>query len=539
MKEKNKLKIVVNIAYAAIFMLVIVFVIYMCCAEHISIYQTRPIYQCETLENYTKTTVEDSTAPIGIRKVYNFKLSEITPTKDCLAFYIVHNYAEVRIDDKLVYSLTVNENNRIASSPSSNWVFIPLDAADSGKAVEVTLTPVYKGVANREFEFMIGDRLDILLKCLKTDLVQILLAVLCIFIGIVIMIIHPYYVLRKKTSSWEMFYLGNFFLLLGVWRITDTRFSPILFSEYSMPIGYITIAALFICSVPIMLFYGEHLTGRKKTVVLITAFTGCLVTLIALICQVFQIAELRETLSLCHAMLFVCMAVILLASVGRGKIESRKFELHGLVILLPLGAIIDLLYFYLKNTSSGTIFTIFALLMYTAIRFVSEIFYINRKVHIDALTGLFNRNKWNDLIENSAPISESTGVMMLDLNRLKYVNDNMGHNMGDKMIIDFANILRETLSNDCMIFRWGGDEFTVLISDAYRDKMDNYISEIQAEVEAHNLSEESPKIYFAVGYALSTDYPTFSREELMKKADEKMYHNKSEWYHQNIPDYHL
>ena len=91
MKEKNKLKIVVNIAYAAIFMLVIVFVIYMCCAEHISIYQTRPIYQCETLENYTKTTVEDSTAPIGIRKVYNFKLSEITPTKDCLAFYIVHN----------------------------------------------------------------------------------------------------------------------------------------------------------------------------------------------------------------------------------------------------------------------------------------------------------------------------------------------------------------------------------------------------------------------------------------------------------------
>ena len=52
-------------------------------------------------------------------------------------------------------------------------------------------------------------------------------------------------------------------------------------------------------------------------------------------------------------------------------------------------------------------------------------------------------------------------------------------------------------------------------------------------------AREKPEIYFAAGYALSVDYPTFSREELLKKADEKMYHNKSEWYHKNVPDYHL
>lgn len=111
--------------------------------------------------------------------------------------------------------------------------------------------------------------------------------------------------------------------------------------------------------------------------------------------------------------------------------------------------------------------------------------------------------------------------------------------MGDKMILDFANILRETLPADCMIFRWGGDEFTVLVSDADCDKMGKLISQISAATEAHNLSGEKPEIYFAAGYALSVDYPTFSREELLKKADEKMYHNKSEWYHKNVPDYHL
>lgn len=111
--------------------------------------------------------------------------------------------------------------------------------------------------------------------------------------------------------------------------------------------------------------------------------------------------------------------------------------------------------------------------------------------------------------------------------------------MGDKMIIDFADILRNTLPNDCMIFRWGGDEFTILVSNADHDKMKDFVSQISAATETHNLSGEKPEIHFAVGYALSVDYPTFSCEELLRKADEKMYHNKSEWYHKNVPDYHL
>ena len=90
-----------------------------------------------------------------------------------------------------------------------------------------------------------------------------------------------------------------------------------------------------------------------------------------------------------------------------------------------------------------------------------------------------------------------------------------------------------------MVFRWGGDEFTVLVSNADREKMGMLISQISAAAEAHNLSGEKPEIHFAAGYALSIDYPSFSQEELLKKADEKMYHNKSEWYRKNVPDYHL
>ena len=539
MKEKNRLQSVVTITYVVVFLLMLAFAIYMSCAEHSSVYQARTIEQCEILEDYTETTVEDSSAPVGIRKEYRFKLSNISATKNYLAFYVVHHYAEVHINGELVYSLTPNENNKIGSSPSSNWVFVPLDKSDNGSDVLITTTPVYKSVINRKIEFMLGSRSDILLKRLMIDAPQIILSVLCVFIGIALMIIQLIIILRKRVNSWVIFYLGNLLLLLGIWRITDTRFSPILFSKNPMSLGYITISALFITFVPLLLFVKDRFSGRKKTLLLLTALVVCINALIALICQVFGIAEFRETLILCHIMLLVCLTVLILVSVTHIDKKAGKTRLHGMVLLLSIGALADLLYFYWKNNSSGAVFTVTALLIYTVARFITEMFKVNKKIYIDAQTGLFNRSRWNALINTSTPILETTGVIMLDLNRLKYTNDTMGHNMGDKMIFDFAAILRNTLSNDCMFFRWGGDEFVVLVTNADRDKTDRLISQISAAVRAHNLSGEKPEIYFAVGYALSVDYPDFSQEELLKKADEKMYHNKSEWYRQNVPGYHL
>lgn len=302
------------------------------------------------MEDYTETTVEDSSAPVGIRKEYRFKLSNITTTKDYLAFYIVHHYAEVYIDGELVYSLTPNENNRIGASPSSNWVFIPLDRTDNGKDVQITVTPVYKDVIDRKIEFMLGARSDIVLKCLKTDAPQIILSVLCIFIGIALMIILPIAIMHKRVNSWGLFYLGNFLFLIGVWRITDTRFSPIFFSKNPMSLGYITIAALFITFAPLLLFIKESFTGRKKTLLSITTLAVCINALIVLICQVSGIAELRETLILCHIMPIVCFAVLVFASVTRFDKKAGEARLHRMVLLLSGGALADLLYFYWQKT---------------------------------------------------------------------------------------------------------------------------------------------------------------------------------------------
>ena len=88
----------------------------------------------------------------------------------------------------------------------------------------------------------------------------------------------------------------------------------------------------------------------------------------------------------------------------------------------------------------------------------------------DALTGLANRSRFSTLVSDAIgkglPHDESLGVMLLDLNRFKEVNDTLGHHVGDLLLTQVAERLREVLRSADVIARLGGDEFCVLLSDS-------------------------------------------------------------------------
>lgn len=87
----------------------------------------------------------------------------------------------------------------------------------------------------------------------------------------------------------------------------------------------------------------------------------------------------------------------------------------------------------------------------------------------DALTGLNNRSQFNDVLlqklesyrRNERPFS----LMLLDLDNFKQVNDNFGHNVGDDILKEFASVLCSSVRGTDSVFRFGGDEFAILIED--------------------------------------------------------------------------
>ena len=533
-KSHFNLKRIAVAAYVATAVSFIAFALYMFVFKDNNVYSARDIASYKTVENYSEEEVEDASAPIGIRKKYSWQIVDIDNNESCLIFYIVHSYAEVRFDDELIYSITASENTRTGNSPSSNWVVVPLYPSDVGRKVTVTVTPVYKGVKDREIVFQIGSRYAVFMHRLKADLPQIILSALCIVMGVLLVIVQMCFVANKRTSSYDMLYLGVFSLTMGIWRITDTRFSSIMFENHAAALGYITLLALFVMAVPLLLFMDERHTGKFRVLLRSAALVNCAGAMFSLVCQAACVAELRQTLPVCHIMLIIDVAALLIVSVFDSVKGVKEKHTWIFNILIALGVLSDIIYYYRKATSSGILFTTIAFLIYTVYLFAENILDIINKVYYDVNTKLYNKAHWEEFIKDKIPDSEPIGVMMLDLNRLKYTNDTFGHEMGDKMIVKFSEIMRKTFASHEFLCRWGGDEFVVVVRNANLEKMENYDKAIHAAVENYNKSGAKPEIYFACGYALSTEFSDISRDELLTKADKRMYSDKQQWYNEHV-----
>jgi diguanylate cyclase (GGDEF)-like protein/PAS domain S-box-containing protein len=148
----------------------------------------------------------------------------------------------------------------------------------------------------------------------------------------------------------------------------------------------------------------------------------------------------------------------------------------------------------------------------------------------DDLTGLFNRR---GLLKQAAPYfdfarrqKEKLLLLFIDLDGMKKINDEFGHNEGDNALIQTAAILNRSFRSTDIIARLGGDEFTVLVTDLNASKEDA-ISRLNDNLKAYNASEtRSHKLAFSIGVATLEPERMACFEELLEQADQAMYEQK-------------
>ncbi|GAN82077.1 diguanylate cyclase (GGDEF) domain-containing protein [Acidocella aminolytica 101 = DSM 11237] len=151
----------------------------------------------------------------------------------------------------------------------------------------------------------------------------------------------------------------------------------------------------------------------------------------------------------------------------------------------------------------------------------------------DALTGLANRRRLNELIEVSLEISRRQGnkfaIHIIDVDRFKSVNDLLGHAVGDRLLIDLANCLKQEARANDLIARIGGDEFVVLQANvddvgdacALAGRLLGAVRNRLAETESHTLAGS-----ISIGIALAPDHGA-TAELLLSHADMALYQVKS------------
>lgn len=184
--------------------------------------------------------------------------------------------------------------------------------------------------------------------------------------------------------------------------------------------------------------------------------------------------------------LFVCS----LFALGAVILEALSVSINLLNVTIAISCLFYYLYLYVQHTRR------------------------------DPLTGLFDRKSFYGDVEKFG--KSINGVVNIDMNGLKLINDKLGHLEGDKAIYALSQIIEKCAKKNSYVYRLGGDEFTILVVNGTLKDVEETASDIKEAL-------KETKYTVSIGYAYTED-KTLSLEELAKIADEQMYIDKENFY---------
>jgi len=149
----------------------------------------------------------------------------------------------------------------------------------------------------------------------------------------------------------------------------------------------------------------------------------------------------------------------------------------------------------------------------------------------DELTGLCNRRGFMTLAQQQLSYVERAGgevfIIFADLDNMKWINDTLGHEAGDKALILTAKLLRVTVREPDIVGRMGGDEFAVLLTSASSSDSEAIVlARLEQELAVINKGLP-PEHQIAISFGVAHDSGNLSLEELLVLADARMYAEKS------------
>jgi len=149
---------------------------------------------------------------------------------------------------------------------------------------------------------------------------------------------------------------------------------------------------------------------------------------------------------------------------------------------------------------------------------------------IDHLTGLYNRHMVDQyLIEEVKRVKRSGKVfslLMIDINKFKRINDTYGHLVGDEVLIDFANRLKQMLRGQDIVSRWGGDEFLIVLPETPHMNAVRVRDKLLSKSQDWCIVHDDAEISYSVSIGVSSCEVGEELNTCLKRADEDLYYVK-------------
>ncbi|MCF6754175.1 sensor domain-containing diguanylate cyclase [Stutzerimonas stutzeri] len=157
---------------------------------------------------------------------------------------------------------------------------------------------------------------------------------------------------------------------------------------------------------------------------------------------------------------------------------------------------------------------------------------LQRLSSTDRLTGLYNRGHWEEILRQDYARhrrhESQSALVMFDIDHFKSINDTYGHQAGDAVIQQVAELIRETMRDCDVAGRYGGEEFVVLLRDTDKQGAFTFAERLRRVVEAHEVQHDGRPIRFTISLGIADlSQPSTGHAQLIEWADSALYASKS------------
>jgi diguanylate cyclase (GGDEF)-like protein len=471
---------------------------------------------------------------------------------DTLNFRSKNIFFKVYIDGELIYEPYLADSPNYTNSSGTGWHYVSLPSDVAGKEIEIRLYTVYSSAKACIDNITIGEAAGAMLDTFKTKLPSFLTCILLMFVGL-LLIFADIPINMRTQKNHELRYLGIFAASIALWCLAETNMFQFSIGD-QRSIHILSCTTLMLIPIPCVLYLNSAFSLKTKWILPLVCILSITQFFVSWILHFANIADIHETMTFTHVVLIIAaltMFVVIFRTMINTRKDIRKNLYHRLraigLAAISAATFLDIARYYLSSSTDNAFFVRIGMLVFvicfgfsslektiSAVKLGAQSELISQLAYKDGLTSIGNRTAFKEKLEAMEATKyalNGIGIVMFDVNNLKYVNDYLGHHYGDDMLIQSANIIKnsfEGISENC--YRIGGDEFAVILSG---DNVEEQF--IQGEKNFHELihdfnatSDQHYRLEIAHGFDAYHHRISGSKTlmDIYESADQRMYDNK-------------
>ena len=496
------------------------------------------------LENDIETPISAISRSLTVEKG-SIVLKNTLPTLDgeghVLCFKSNSEIVRVKVGSEEIYSYGTNDKSPFGHYYGNVWLMVPLDASLSGQNISIELVALSDEVLSSDYNFYLDQRSTVILTLIANNFPLFCNCVICLACAFLLILSAFLHVHSGEKASRMRIYLGVFTLLGQIWAMSDAGLLQLFIGNKA--VSYVlTHSTFMLMPVPFLLYLSELFPRWEKNYRnLSLAF--CIYYLACLLLYTFNILELNHCVTTSHFLVIICICYAVILSLSDPKEPVNRITLYGLFLFFAC-VFLTILAFYLSpQRASGHLnytlvlsfgIDILLLFFYSAllqshVAIASHASDVEHQAYTDAMTQVKNRAAFNLEIEQlDSQTCPRLTLFMVDLNNLKQINDTLGHPTGDKLICDLVNCLEGAFGPIGNIYRYGGDEFVVILDDSSMEDVTRARERFDHLLLQHS-QRGGCEISVAVGMAsrMEPQHDKLHVSELLHLADVAMYRLKA------------